>query len=85
MVLHIRALAADVEAQAPTTSLLLREGDEGPPPSPGKAPNLLDNSTIEPVLGTLKRSTRPGMRSVAGDLEHLFVVVSWVINGFVLI
>ena len=59
VVLDVRALAADVEAQPSTSSLLLRANAIRSTASPGSAPNLLESSTIDPVFGTRNRSTRP--------------------------
>ena len=45
----------------------------GPPPRPASAPNLLDSSTIEPVLGTRNRSTRPA----CGACRAILITSSW--------
>ena len=60
VVLEIRRLAADVEAEAlDDQARPCRPPGSGPPPRPGDAPNLDDSSTIAPVLGTFSRSASP--------------------------
>ena len=44
-----------------------------PTASPGRAPNLLDSSTIEPVFGTRIRSASPA----CGACLAIFFTSSW--------
>ena len=58
-ILEVRALAADVEAEALDHQSQIEGGLNQVTASPGSAPNLEDSSTTEPVLGTRRRSTTP--------------------------
>ncbi len=75
VVLEVRALAADMETQALDDEPVVERLDDQVHCFPGWAPNLLENSTMEPVFGRPEAQDEPGMGSMVADLQDLIVVV----------